>query len=163
MPPVKGSKLIVGNDLARFHSKTRQDGDCIMWTSCVNKDGYGFFNTVRDGKQKTNYSHRWIFEQTNGPIPKGLHILHSCDRPGCVNVEHLRAGTNQENVKEAVDRGLTPRGEAHGRSTFTADLVREIRRRYDAGERQTQIGHALGRHVGTVGMIARRQRWRHIP
>ncbi len=33
--------------------------------------------------------------------------MHSCDNPRCVNVEHLRLGTQIENIADMVTKGRT--------------------------------------------------------
>lgn len=44
--------MIRGDDLARFWSKTRPDGDCVIWTAGVCKDGYGKFATGIGGRRQ---------------------------------------------------------------------------------------------------------------
>jgi len=70
-----------------------QPSGCHQWTRPP-RGGYGSF-TYR-GKER--FAHRWIYEQANGPIPKGLEIDHLCRNQLCVNVEHLEAVTHRENV-----------------------------------------------------------------
>lgn len=65
------------------------------------KEGrYGTFG--RDGRHV--YAHRVAWELRNGPIPDGLHILHHCDNPPCVNTDHLYAGTQVDNVADRQSR-----------------------------------------------------------
>lgn len=35
----------------------------------------------------------------------GEEVLHSCDRPACINPDHLRWGTGSENALDCVTRG----------------------------------------------------------
>lgn len=48
-------------------------------------DGYG----VCGLNNKQYRAHRIVYEQTYGPIPSGLFILHTCDNPKCCNPSHL--------------------------------------------------------------------------
>jgi hypothetical protein len=32
-------------------------------------------------------------------------VRHKCDRPGCVNIDHLETGTYSDNNQDAVRRG----------------------------------------------------------
>lgn len=54
-------------------------------------------------------AHRVSYELHHGPIPPGMLILHSCDNRPCVNPGHLRAGTQTDNMQDALRRGRNPR------------------------------------------------------
>lgn len=82
-----------GTPLERFARKFRTDGDCLVWRTHLNPDGYGLF--YADGKLHS--AHRWIWEQKRGPIPEGMQIDHTCWKPACVNVDHLRVASPGEN------------------------------------------------------------------
>ena len=46
---------------------------------------------------RETFAHRWTWEQANGPIPRGMVVMHICDNPPCVELSHLRLGTHAEN------------------------------------------------------------------
>jgi hypothetical protein len=54
---------------------------------------------------------RYIWTLHNGPIPTGLVVMHNCDNPLCINIDHLELGTQEENMwgmkarKRAKHRG----------------------------------------------------------
>lgn len=48
---------------------------------------------------------RLLWEAANGPIPEGLHVLHRCDHPWCVNLLHLWIGTRHDNMGDAAAKG----------------------------------------------------------
>ena len=50
-------------------------------------------------------AHRWVWEQTNGPIPPGMVIMHVCDNKPCVELSHLRLGTQADNLADCVAKG----------------------------------------------------------
>lgn len=90
----------------RFYSHVdiKGEDDCWSWLGCFHngdKLGYGTFKY----KGKVIYSHRAAYEIANGHIPEGLLILHKCDHKWCCNPKHLYAGTNGDNVCDAVQRG----------------------------------------------------------
>jgi hypothetical protein len=84
--------------------------DCIYFQGNLN--GYGYGNTILDGKRMKASRAAWI--KTNGAIPIGLvvdHLCHTeavlrgeceggitCKHRSCINVDHLRLITQQENV-----------------------------------------------------------------
>lgn len=77
-------------------------GKCIVWTGTKTRKYGSFRPTTRQQDQKA-YAHRWIYEQTIGPIPEGLEIDHVRERghvgPLCVNVDHMELVTHTENMR----------------------------------------------------------------
>lgn len=78
----------------RFWQHTQQQGECIVWVGCRDRQGYGKLG--RNGR--TWRAHRYVYEQTVGPIPAGMVIDHLCRNPSCVNVDHLEVVTQRVNV-----------------------------------------------------------------
>jgi len=74
--------------------------DCIIWKGKPNKDGYG----TKTINKKQWIASRWIYFQHYGEIPENLYVLHSCDNPLCVNIEHLRLGTPKDNALDKIER-----------------------------------------------------------
>jgi hypothetical protein len=87
----------------RFWSKVAVAGpdDCWEWQGAIGSTGYG--NLDIDGS--TVKAHRVSHLLTHGPIPPGLYVLHSCDNRRCVNPNHLRIGTAQDNADDRRIRG----------------------------------------------------------
>lgn len=78
----------------------RGDNECWLWKGRKDKDGYGIFMHER--------THRIMYELVCGPIPKGLNICHNCpdgDNSSCCNPFHLWAGTQKENIQDAMKKG----------------------------------------------------------
>lgn len=78
---------------------------CIEWTGCRNRTGYGILSRCTNGKQRSLRAHRWIWEQTYGPIPEDKVVMHVCDNRACINVDHLRLGTQADNIADMVSKG----------------------------------------------------------
>ena len=138
----------------RFWSKVdvRGPNECWEWTGAKTRGGYG--GIWSEGK--IQYTHRLSYELHNGPIPDGLHVLHDCDNPRCVNPTHLHLGTNADNVEEKLDRG---------RSGFklTKDQVCQLRSQYDIGNvSQRRLAEMFGITQTLVYLIVNRKVWRHI-
>lgn len=82
--------------LERFVEKIVVDADgCHVWQGSKDEKGYGLFQAA--GRRCVK-AHRWIYEQTHGPIPAGLEPDHLCRVRACVNPEHLEPVTHRENV-----------------------------------------------------------------
>src|SRR5678815_1991382 len=99
--------------------------DCIEWTGARNAQGYG-----RRGFRGTNWhAHRVAWTEQRGEIPEGMCVLHHCDNPPCVNVDHLFLGTKFDNNMDKITKGRAnmPAGERHFKTTLTQEDVRAIR------------------------------------
>lgn len=106
----------------RFYAKVQQGEGCWLWQGARHQQGgYGLFNF--DGKLQVASRVMWQLER--GPIPDGLHVLHTCDNPPCVNPAHLFVGSAAEN---AQDRGRKGRHGAHRYpERFTCEAARAAR------------------------------------
>jgi hypothetical protein len=149
----------------RFLSHVDQSAglfECWPWTGARTPLGYGWVKVPDAGPTP---AHRRAYQLLVGPIPAGLHVLHSCDNPPCVNPAHLRLGTHAENMRDAVERNrFNPlRGSANPLAVLTESEVRQIRRRYRAGEPARAIATDLGGNLWTVREAAYgRRHWQHV-
>lgn len=107
---------------ARFWSRaalTANDQRCWLWVGRKNNKGYGQLSV----QGKNWLAHRYAWYLTKGFEPM-LFLLHSCDTPTCINPNHLREGTQLENMQDAVKRGRIARG---SRLCQLRNLARESR------------------------------------
>lgn len=135
----------------------RGDG-CWRWTGFVDAKGYGRIQVKRADRvgRASEGAYRVSWALKNGPIPNGLHILHSCDNPICVNPDHLRVGTHAENMMDIVRAGRAGR-------KLTPDSIRKIRAAYRSGAgTQRTIAAQFGVSQTLVGRIADGRLWGHV-
>jgi len=132
---------------------------CIDTTDPLTRKGYG----RRWWKDRPWYSHRRAWVEANGPIPDGMMVCHHCDRPSCINPEHLFLGTALDNNRDREAKGRrNVKGERNPFARLTDDQVREIRERAAAGENQSHIGADFGVTNLAVNAIHRRRNWTHV-
>lgn len=69
---------------------------CHICTYSTGSHGYA---QAWDGETNA-LAHRLVWEFHNGPIPDGLTVDHICHTRTCVNIEHLRLLSNNENASD---------------------------------------------------------------
>jgi hypothetical protein len=85
----------------RFERLITKTASCWIWGGVRGTNGYG---TIKK-KSKAIRAHRASYELFVGPIPDGMHVLHKCDNPLCVNPEHLFVGTHIDNMRDMEKKG----------------------------------------------------------
>lgn len=134
--------------------------ECIEWPAGRNSRGYG----VKWDGARAQLAHRMAWISERGPIPPGLCVLHRCDNPPCVNVEHLYLGTKADNARDrsARKRHRDDRGEKHPGAKLTEKKVLKIRARLASGEGCRNIARDFHVTPQMIRRIDRRLAWRHI-
>lgn len=144
-----------------FEAKYKVDEEtgCWNWTASKDGDGYGRFGVRRTIKG----AHRVSYTLHTGNITEGLHVLHKCDNPSCVNPDHLFLGTHSENMADKTTKGRSPRGSKHGRSKLTEKKVQMIRYIHDRlGTTQGNLAEIFNVNTDYIGRIVRREYWKHV-
>jgi len=145
----------------RFWSKVKKTIDCWLWNGRLNRKVYGYGNINYDGRAQP--AHRVSWQIHNGPIPKGMKVLHSCDVPICVNPKHLFLGTQADNIHDMYKkkRNNNVKGErVHSAVLTEQDVIRirKLRSRYSL----SHLAALYSMSKGHIGKIINRQRWKHI-
>lgn len=143
---------------SRFWPKVDKSQDCWLWTANKDSLGYGMF---RIG-QKMRRAHRVAYEFLVGLIPDGMALCHTCDTPSCVRPSHMFLGTHQDNMRDAVSKKRMHPGEMSGSAKLTEAQVRDMVRRWHAGETANALAREFGVAVGTVHLIGAGKSWKHL-
>lgn len=133
---------------------------CWLWIGAVNEWGYGTIRIAR----KTVLAHRASWMETNGPIPDGLIVCHSCDIPACINPDHLWLGTNQDNSDDCLSKGRNGQlaGELHCSAALLEKEVKEIIRLLSLGIKPKKLSETYGCSRNSIYMIKYNRTWRHL-
>jgi len=173
-------------DILRFWEKVRirSPEECWPWQAQKAPDGRGRFllGSRTDGSRRFFLAHRIAWTIAKGPIPGRLYVCHHCDIPLCQNPRHLFLGTQADNMRDMQQKGRqgydkirgerngrhthperTARGERGGNAKLTDGRVREIRRRYAAGNTSLRfLAREYGIGQATVWYIVHRATWAHV-
>lgn len=158
-------------DIRRFWSKvaiTANPDKCWEWLFGKNEYDYGTFALSKNNPQHSVLSHRVAWALTNGEIPDGLCVCHTCDNPSCVNPKHLFLGTHKANMEDKVKKGRSwkggaPNGEGNGAHKLTAEQVKYIRERYAIGDiSQRKLGVEMGVCQQLISHVVRGNIWKEL-
>jgi hypothetical protein len=144
----------------RFFSKTRRDDvtGCLLWIASTHPTGYGRFSM---GHSRWERAHRVAWQLAHGAIPAGQCVLHKCDNPSCVEVEHLFLGTQPENLIDMTVKGRRVRGAKVGSARLTECQVHEARCRYERGDiSKAELARSLKVHRITMHDLLVGKTWK---
>lgn len=89
--------------------------NCVLWEGDHYKTGYGRKYlpgercSIQGGKGRRGkqvYAHRAVMAEIYGwDALEGKVVMHTCDVKDCVNPEHLRIGTHEDNRLDMVAKG----------------------------------------------------------
>lgn len=83
-----------------FVALTANPEKCWEWQGAKISTGYG--NYVYLGRNWLAHRLAWLLMKGSEPT---RFLLHSCDNPKCVNPNHLREGSQKENLQEMAAKG----------------------------------------------------------
>ncbi len=140
----------------------RGPDDCWNWKAAM-RSKRGKYGAFQLGRKKVEGSHVMAYRLTNGDIPKGMFVCHSCDNPKCCNPKHLFLGTSKQNSEDMVSKGRSATGERNAAHKLTETAVSEIRAKFASGE-CTRLELSLMYRVSetTISLIVNRRRWAHV-
>lgn len=150
------------------------ESECWLWTGGMDKDGYG--QTHYCGKNVRTHRVAWLLR--NGVIPDAMVVMHTCDTPACINPDHLKLGTNQENTEDKMQkkRHRVASGDDHylrknpsqragdkcPSSKLNESAVRAILQKLANGMKQREIASELGVSRTAISAIATGRNWKHL-
>ena len=93
------------------HCIVNEETGCWEWQRATSSKGYG--RVKQKGSLMLPYRlvavGAGLLTEAAGDDPNCL-ILHECDNPSCCNPDHMKVGTQSENMKDCVARGRWHRG-----------------------------------------------------
>ena len=135
--------------------------ECINWPYGKTHDGYGAIAKKLYGQP---VAHRKVYELVHGTIDQSLIVLHICDNRACINPNHLRLGTQCDNIKDMVNkkrqRGAVGESNRHARlKEINVVSIVDLLQRGIGGK---AIAAQFNVSECTIRDIAHGRTWKHI-
>lgn len=144
----------------RLYGNVKRNGKCLEWAGNKDKNGYGRMSV----HNKSTLTHRIAWELSNGPIPKGLCVLHKCDNPSCIRIDHLFLGDRIDNNHDCIRKGRANKrgliGEEHNLAKLTDADVMAIRA---SDERGKDLAERYDVEQTTITDVRKGKTWQHLP
>lgn len=142
-------------------------------TPCVDhgrggqRSGYATARLRINDKLIITTLHRKLYYEHTGELPEV--VRHKCDNPRCINLEHLEAGSQKDNVRDMITRnrrGYTGcPGSSHGAARLDEAIVRYLRQMCipdDSEWGYKAVAHRLGLAQSSVARAVRGLTWQHV-
>lgn len=136
-----------------YHTHVEKIGDCLEWTGRYGNRGRPEFRKYKG--QHYPQVRRLVYQLRNGELPRNMFVITTCRNVRCVRQSHLKAITRDE--MEVI------RCNSASQSTsikLSAQAVRSIRARSEAGETKKSIARELGVSYQTVLRACNKSTWR---
>ena len=135
----------------RIFENSHDEAGCWIWDGSYSKDGYGVMTIGR----KQHRAHRASFQAYRGTIPAGHFVCHRCDRPACVNPDHLFSGSASDNTKDMIRKGRKAKmvDLAHPGTKITHAERQVVLTRRQSGETLAAIAQDYGVVFQTISRI----------
>jgi hypothetical protein len=159
-------RAVEGWELAKadfFWAKTTPEPTtgCLLWTGGLDRDGYAKFalSIPRVNAQIHIKATQFAFLLGHGRWPT-MSLLHSCDMPACVEVRHVREGSQHENIRDCILR------DRFSNAILTVAQVTKIRSEFKRGRgaigRMQSLAVRYGVSYGTICNLVYGKTWRHL-
>lgn len=137
----------------RFFAKTRQaEGGCLVWTASCTTFGHGQF--FFEGRTQRAHRVAWTLH-TGERLASSQVVMHLCDNPPCVAIEHLELGSNSQNISEMHAKG---RASVLRRTVYDDDVIALARRMHAEKYSYADIAASTGIHENYVWAVVRGRR-----
>lgn len=149
---------------------TPSETGCRLWPKSI--DGRGYGQIMLCGKLQRAHRASYMLRH-DCALGASQVVMHLCDTPCCVNPDHLRVGTQAENMADCRSKGRNARGEANGQSLLTEALVVTMREEWAAAPHRTRwnpagmamedlaVKYGLSGDHSQAAAILRGDLWKH--
>lgn len=134
------------------------DNGCWQWTANISTNGYGQISR----NKTTCRAHRIAYNLYIGEIPEGMVVCHKCDNKLCVNPDHLFIGTQEDNIRDCLNKDRNAYGSRNAKAKLKEDDIFSIKVRYKNGVTMQEIGNIFGVSKNTISQVINNKTWAKI-
>lgn len=157
-------------NLGKFSEKGKdvileeQSNGCLKCIShCSDQDGY---IRIRY-KVKHERLFRVLYMLKYGKIPKGKVIRHLCNNSWCVNVNHLKIGTQKDNVKDMIVSGRSNKGKSNIKIQGSKNVMsklneKQVKEIYLSDLPNAQLSKMYGVSKTNISYIKNKKQWKWL-
>lgn len=128
----------------------------------LNARGYGTISRQKNKKQIVMFVAHAVLFAFVGPRPEGLECCHGDGDKLNNALSNLRWDTRQSNHMDKLWHDSIPIGEKASRAKLTYKDVQEIKRLFEAGIKQTELGKMFGVNQTSISAIVNGHRWENV-
>lgn len=133
---------------------------CWEWNKSRFKQGYGI--ATFPNKKGSGLAHRLSFAIYYEELSESDIVMHLCDNPCCVNPDHLRKGTQKDNMKDMKDKNRGPdrkgeKGTTVKLNAFNVDFIRAYPKERGA---TTYLSKMFNVSKSTISDIIKGKTWK---
>ena len=110
---------------------------------------------------KQHLAHRMAYNFIKDTITKNLWVLHRCDNPSCINIDHLFLGTYQDNIDDSIVKKRHVHGISHGASKLKEIDVLIIRFLIHFFSHR-EVAKMYNVCKATIAHVSTRRNWKHL-
>lgn len=127
---------------------------CVVWTRALSGGGYGALDVSVGGVSRRYPAHRASWTVSNGPIPRGMFVCHTCDNRACVNPAHLFLGDQATNIRDAAKKRRIANAALTNRQAAFAYTTGRFTRK--------ELAAKLGVSEDTIDALRSGKTYRHV-
>ncbi len=139
-------------DILRFclQENSKWNGECLESTfKSKSQSGYAMIKY----RNSTIGCHRASWIVNHGKIPGNLWVLHSCDNPLCIRIDHLFLGTPKDNSQDMIQKNRDNVFGARKHERETVNIAIELRKK---GKTYNEISKELNISISTLNSLFRK-------
>lgn len=145
-----------------YSKEVRQKIPSRILNGHIDKRGYRLVTLSRGGVSKNLAAAHFICGAFHGPRPKGKECAHLDGSKDNDTPENLKWVAHSENMAHMVKHGASMFGERNNSAKLKEGNIREIRRRFAAGETCSSISKDFPVTNAIIERVTKRRAWRHV-